>query len=111
MVAIDSGEKSHFSLQLRLDKYLSIEKGKFVVWHDGTMTLGNKGAVRRKDVLQYIGEHAPHLIVGGEIYLGEFDINEYITADKITTKTFINNLIEYALLRDKYRAKINEATK
>ncbi|MEN6462417.1 MAG: type I restriction enzyme HsdR N-terminal domain-containing protein [Syntrophomonas sp.] len=105
VVAIDDFDKSHNSLQLNIDKYTKCDsKNKYVIWHDGTLTVGNKGAVKREDVVKFIKSKAPELVDhNGNIILGNLDNTTEINWSQRNTKAFMANLIKYALLRDDYR--------
>lgn len=102
-VAIDFEKTSHLSLELRIDKYVDIKNSKAIVWHDGTLTVGKLGMAKRKDVMDFIFEKAPHLIKDDKIYLGTFDLTKRITEKQEQTYDFIKRTIEYAIIRDEYR--------
>ncbi|AMR25958.1 hypothetical protein A0257_01825 [Hymenobacter psoromatis] len=103
-VAIDDFKSSHMSLELRLDKYVTLEKNTATIWHDGTLTVGKLGQAKRKAVIEYIFSKAPYLINdAGKIILGVFDLVQEIHSNQLQTQSFLENLILYALLRDEYR--------
>ena len=103
-VAVDDFQKSHMSLQLRLDKYTRLEAGKAVIWHDGTLTAGKRGSVKRQSVLDYVFEKAPHLLNDqGVLVLGEFDLTQEIRSKQAALLTFLDNVVLYAVLRDEFR--------
>jgi hypothetical protein len=99
IVAID--ERKGNSLQLRLDKFADFLNSKARIWHDGTLTVGRKGAAKRKDVIKFIARRAPHLCKNGVVELGVLPTNRLVEWKDV--RNFIFNLIEYALLRDKFR--------
>jgi len=105
VVAIDDFDKSHNSLQLNLDNYVSVGNDSFNVWHDGRLTAGKKGALPRSAVINYIKEKKPEIIVNNRIHLGTLPYNRHITWND--AKWFLKNLIEYGLLRDEVRQIYN----
>lgn len=103
-IAIDDFDKVHHSLQLNLDKYTVADEHTCTIWHDGTLTNGRKGAAKRKNVIKFVKERAPELIDSSDnVLLGTFDINSEIIWNQLQTRTFIQNIIKYALIRDEYR--------
>lgn len=105
IVAIDDYEVSHNSIQLNLDKYVMIQGNKYIIWHDGTLTKGKQGAVRKSDVLNFIRDKAPELMSedNDRIILGTFISSQGLDWNDKTTVDFIIKLIKYALIRDQYR--------
>ena len=111
LVAIDDFEKSHASLELNLDKNLIVnKKGKYVLSHDGKLTLGKKGAVKRSEIIDFIEGNSKLLeVFDNKIYLGTFEKYKEINP-KNNGLDFIKNIIEYALLRDKFRKIKNKSS-
>ena len=103
IVAIDDMEKHHNSLQLSIEHYSTIADKKLQLWHDGTLTVGNKGKVKKQEVLNYMKENSSLLVKGDKIQLGEIDLSGLIYVDTNDMKMLLSNLIEYALLRDEFR--------
>jgi hypothetical protein len=104
VVAIDDFDKRHNSLQLNIDKYVEIQGNKFIIWHDGTLTLGKSGAAKRSEVVSFIREREPSIIdENGRIQLGWFNCNDEIRWSQENAKKFLANLIKYAILRDLFR--------
>lgn len=74
------------------------------IWHDGSLTLGNRGAIKRKEVIEYIREKCPELIYKDDkIFLGTFDNSIEFNWEQDNVIDFIGRLIKYALLRDEFR--------
>lgn len=72
--------------------------------HDGRLTNGRKGAVKSKEVIDYIRTEGPSMITSdGKIVLGTFDCSKEILWSQDNTKEFIKNIINYSMLRDKFR--------
>lgn len=104
IVAIDDFDKRHNSLQLNIDKYTKVQGNKYTIWHDGTMTIGKKGAAKREEVIGYIKRQDLSIADSdGNIILGTFDCSKEIKWSQNNTKQFIKNLIKYAILRDEFR--------
>lgn len=105
IVAIDDYEISHNSIQLNLDKYITVEDNRYTIWHDGTLTKGKQGAVRKSDVLEFVCKRAPELMSsdGNKIILGVFDNSVGITWGTQNSNEFILRLLKYAIIRDEYR--------
>ena len=104
IVAIDDFDTSHNSLQLNIDKYTIVNGNKYTIWHDGTLTVGKGGAVKRKDVVDYIKSVDSSMVNNDDkIILGSFDCSKEINWNQKNTRDFIINIIKYAILRDEFR--------
>ncbi len=106
-VSITNKESRHHSLQLTLDRccrYNPITNIVDIV-HNGSLTLGKRGAAKRADVIAYIKERAPELVWGDEIYLGSVDNSRLLEWKDSKVQSFIRNLLRYAILRDGFRAE------
>ncbi|MBC6612424.1 type I restriction enzyme HsdR N-terminal domain-containing protein [Hymenobacter sp. BT507] len=111
-VSVDEGTRSHLSLQLALDRFTRCVGEQVTIWHDGTLTNGKKGPVKRQQVLAYVSKHAPDLLnEEGEIVLGHVDNAQRLLWDQPPTVSLVANLIRYALLRDEYRRLYNRRSK
>ncbi len=101
-IAIDDYEKQpHHSLQLDMDKFVEKNGQHALIWHNGRLTAGKLGSVKRNLVLEYVGAKAPHLLRNGRVFLGKLPTDRNISWQD--AKRFLINCIEYALLRDEYR--------
>lgn len=101
MVGIETTNNKNVSLELRIGKSIKIKDNKIIIIHNGTITVGKIGASKKQDLLDFIEERKPSLIMNGDVYLGEFDENEEINSKNVGQ--FIKNLIDYALLRNEFR--------
>lgn len=111
IVAIDDTDRSHNSLQLNIDKYTKVDGDKFTVWHDGRMTIGKMGSIKKAAVIEFIKTRDKSLTIeNGQIILGEFDCSKEIKWNQDRTKNFIKNIITYAVLRDEYRNIVSKNT-
>lgn len=106
-VSITNKETRHHSLQLALDRccrYNPITNMVDIV-HNGSLTMGKRGAATRADVIAYIKERAPELVLGDEIYLGSVNNSRLLEWNDSKVQLFIRNLLRYAVLRDGFRAE------
>ncbi|MDU2065038.1 MAG: type I restriction enzyme HsdR N-terminal domain-containing protein [Sporomusaceae bacterium] len=104
IVAIDDYDKSHNTLQLNLDDYISVNGSKYTIWHDGKITVGKRGACKKSEVIDFIRMYSPDLLDDqGRVFLGEFDNSKEISWEQPQTKEFIGRIMRYALIRDKFR--------
>ncbi|GAB3857082.1 hypothetical protein GCM10028822_30220 [Hymenobacter terrigena] len=111
-VAVDNYDKSHLSLELALDRFVEVKDGLYTIWHNGTLTNGKKGAVKRQEVVEYIAAHAPGMVDRhGRIILGQLANDEPITWQQPEVKKLLTALIRYALLRDDFRRMKNQSLK
>jgi len=94
---------NHMSLQLRVDKHIELLSNEALITHDGTITIGKQGPGKKQELLDFVSVHNAELIKGGTIFLGKLNFEKEIHPESPETKKFINNSIEYALLRDKFR--------
>ena len=103
IVAIDDFDKHHNSLQLSIDHFSEKHNNKLLVFHDGTLTAGKNGRVKRSVVVDYVKKNSNLKIEGDRIHLGEIDVSHLLYVDSQCMKEFVSNLITYALLRDQIR--------
>lgn len=101
IVAVERNGGFHNSLQLDLDKFLTYSGNTMYIWHNGALTCGKKGSVKRDVVIEFVREKAPHLLGAGKIKLGSLPTNRLITWED--AELLIYNCIEYALIRDELR--------
>lgn len=104
IVAIDDFEKHHNSLQLSLEHYSTMQNNTLSIFHDGTMTAGKKGSVKKRTVVDYMRLHSTlNISQNGYIQLGTLDQSHLLHCNHKDVKKLIANLTEYALLRDDLR--------
>lgn len=104
IVAIDDMDKHHNSLQLSIEHFSIVNGNKLKIWHDGTLTVGNKGKAKKQEVIDFVEEHSSLEVIEGKIQLGEIDLSELLYIDSEGMKELIGNLIQYALVRDSFRS-------
>lgn len=102
-VAVDNFENTHHSLQLNVDKSFCFEDEKLVISHNGKITIGKLGCAKTSDLLAFVKEREPDLIVNNKVMLGKLDMTELKYVDSPDMMKLIFNLIKYALLRDEFR--------
>lgn len=103
VVAVDDLNEHHNSLQLSLEHFSILIGCKLKIWHDGTLTVGNRGKARKQEVIDFVEEHSSLKVVNGKIQLGELDLSDLLYVDSCGMKELIKNLIEYAMVRDDFR--------
>lgn len=104
IVAIDNFEKSHNSLQLRIDNKLKFIGSDFVkIIHNGRITVGNKGSAKVDGLKKLISMDCPEIMIDNEIVLGTLKSNQLYYIDSEDVMMLITNLIKYSLIREKYR--------
>ncbi|MDE6425012.1 MAG: type I restriction enzyme HsdR N-terminal domain-containing protein [Ruminococcus sp.] len=106
-VAIDNENKSHHSLQLVVDSNLYILNNAVEFYHSGRITVGNKGSGSIKELKLFIERYYPYILRNNKIYLGELKNNRLWNISDTDVAELIENLISYALIRDKYREYCN----
>ena len=106
-VSITNKKNRHHSLQLDLDKFC--EYNPFTnmvnVTHNGALSFGRGGSMKRQVVIDYVKAKAPNLIRENKIYLGSLDNSRLLEWEHSDVQNFINNLLRYGILRDEVRAK------
>lgn len=103
LFAIDDYENSHLSLEYAIDRFVKVENNIFSFWHDGTLTLGKRGRVKNKEVIDFIESRRPELIRDEKIYLGQLDNCSQFEWHQEDVQSLIANFITYSFLRDEFR--------
>jgi hypothetical protein len=102
-VAIDNEKSMHQSLQLVVDNQLMISGDKCRFSHSGRIGISNKGTGKIDELKQYIMEDYDKILKNGKIDLGTITNDRLLYLDDPEVVDFVENLISYALVRDKYR--------
>jgi hypothetical protein len=108
LVAVDDGPSSHQSLQLSLDDAVSGSSkvpGSVVITHNGRLTAGKRGSVKREVVLEHLGRSAPHLVDNGVVHLGSLPAKRLI--EWSDAHDFLMRTVRYGLARDELRRAID----
>ena len=103
MFAVEEKGNFHHSLQLRVDKNIIVNENTAEISHDGSLTIGKLGAAKKEELLNFIIEEKPEIVSNNKIILGILKINEEIDINSLDCKNYIENCIDYAILRDKFR--------
>lgn len=110
-VAIDDFKKSHHALQLLMDRYAHPIFNELRFTHTGRISVGHNGSGSSKALLDKVSSELPYLYSKGELRLGVIPTDILLTMDHPGVTDLMINLIDYALIRDEYRAAIKAATK
>ena len=105
-VAIDDFKKSHHALQLLMDRYAHPIFNELRFTHTGRIAVGHSGSGSSKDLLDKVSLELPNLYSKGELRLGMIPTDILLTMDHPAVTDLLINLIDYALIRDEYRAAI-----
>lgn len=103
-VAIDRDDGSpHHALQLAVDSFIVLDGQKCSFWHNGRIAVGRSGSGKAADLKKLLKQYAQHLMVNDEIRLGGFAYTANVFIDEPQMVQFVSNLINYSIVRDKYR--------
>ena len=99
VVAIDKGKISHNILQYNIDRFLNKKADVFSFEHNGQIS-----ARKSEDLKAFVSKYdVSWLTNDGKIALGEINHNKLFYLDNEEESRFIYNLLEYALLREKFK--------
>lgn len=108
-VAIDDFGKSHHALQLLFDKYMTVDNGIMMFKHNGQISVGHRGSASAAELIRAVKEERAQLVdEKNKINLGAVNAKDDIHLSSDDMSSFVFNLFEYALIRDKYRDTIKE---
>lgn len=108
-VAIDNFNSHHNSLQLSIEDQVTLKDTQVNIWHDGKMTVGNLGAAKKGEVIQYIKENSEELIINNRVFLGRLDNSQPLYINSKEVGNFLCRVMNYAILRDEYRGNIKSS--
>jgi hypothetical protein len=103
IVGVENSNVKHSCLQLRIESSVEINKNIAEIWHNGTITIGKLGAAKRKDLIDFVRLKNSDLVKNNLIFLGSFDFTNDIKSNQTQTKLFLNNIINYCIIRDVFR--------
>lgn len=102
MIAVD--DRQGHSIELRLDKYIKTSNSSlYDIWHNGSLTVGKKGRIKNRDVIEFLEENAPFLVSNDKVVLGTLDLSKDLTFEQPEVKDFILRAATYAILREQIR--------
>ena len=105
-VAISSEEKkAHHSLQYAVDRQMFVDGKECSFPHTGDITVGKLGKAPISELREFIQDRYEKIIDGKKFYLGKLTNDRLWYMDDVEIITFVENLITYAIIRDKYREK------
>lgn len=106
-VSITNTKNRHHSLQLDLDKFCEYNPvtNMVTVTHNGALSFGRGGSMKRQVVIDYVKDKAPDLIRENKVYLGCIDNSRLLEWEHSDVQNFIKNLLRYGILRDEVRTK------
>ena len=104
LVGVDDTRNSHHALQLVVDKYLYRDGHSFVFTHSGQIGIGNIGSGKVSELKALMRKRTPWLLEGDKIVLGCLNENRLLYLSNPEVSKLIYRLIDYALIRDEYRA-------
>ena len=102
LVVLNKDGKEHASLEYNLNQ-LERRGNAFHFVHNGRIACGAYGAGKAEEVKYLVKQAAPYLIKGDKIDLGWVRNDRLLTLRNPEIHSLIDNLITYALIRDKYR--------
>lgn len=94
----------HSALQLRLDGFVEREGRVFRCWHDSRMTVGHRGQLPRRTVIDFVSQRAPSLLENSRIVLGSLPAGRGAAWHE--TEEFLLRVVLYAALREELRADL-----
>jgi len=106
-VSITNKKNRHHSLQLDLDKFCEYNPvtNMVTVTHNGALSFGRGGSMKRQVVIDYVKDKAPDLIRENKVNLGCIDNSRLLEWEHSDVQNFIKNLLRYGILRDEVRTK------
>ena len=95
----------HHSLQLSVDDYMQFKENFCIFTHKGAIGLGNFGSGKISTLIEnYVKPIYPKILTDDKkIFLGKLPNNELWHLNDEDVIIFFENLISYAIVRDKYR--------
>ncbi len=90
-------------MQLVIDDNVEFSDGVFKIYHNGRITVGNKGAGKINELKRLILQRNDTLLKGTKVYIGSIKNDHLLYMNDKDITFFIQRLIEYALIRDEYR--------
>lgn len=107
-VAIDNEKETHHSVQIVVDENMQIIGNRCRIYHHGRIGVSNLGSGKVSELRTFVDEEMPELIDGNRFFMGELCHDKLWSFDQPEFEKLIENLISYALIRDKYRAWIKK---
>lgn len=105
VVSLQEFKTDYTVVQINLNKYLDIDSGKLVLWHNGAVM--QKGG-RKEELIKMIQEEHPSMLKNGKIYLGTLPTEKLMYLDSKEVSDTLYNLIVYSLIRNEYKQSLKK---
>ena len=96
----NDGDRDDMAVQINMNKCLMIKEKKTTIKHNALITKKGK---TKKGLLEYINSKNKNLVKGQNIILGTLDCSKYLYMNNNDVAKFLDNAIEYAVHRNKYK--------
>ena len=93
----------HNSLQLTLDDWSLMKGDKVQIWHDGKITVGKLGSAKKEEMIEFVRNIYPNMVLRDHIFLGTLDNSQELTFENQDVKIFVENVVKYVICREKFR--------
>lgn len=106
---------SHNSIQLDTERCFEIgARGRMFCWHDRAPSIGNQGSASNADFFAFLKKQDPNWLYTDEtgktwVDLGSFTTGKWLTFANEDFKVAIFRIIQYAIIRDEFRALMKSA--
>ncbi|MDO4439771.1 MAG: type I restriction enzyme HsdR N-terminal domain-containing protein [Eubacteriales bacterium] len=111
-VSVDQDDhKSHNSLQYSVNQNLVKIGEVYYFYHSGRIAVGNIGSGKISELKQIIEKEYPTVIRNNKIHLGTIHNESLLYLDTPEVVEFVENLLSYSLIRDKYRDLVKKSVK
>lgn len=106
---------SHNSIQLNTERCFEIgARGRMFCWHDRAPSIGNQGSASNADFFAFLKKQDPNWLYTDEtgktwVDLGDFTTGKWLTFANEDFKVAIFRIIQYAIIRDEFRALMKSA--
>ena len=103
-VSITNKKNRHHSLQLDLDKFCEYNPvtNMVTVTHNGALSFGRGGSMKRQVVIDYVKDKAPDLIRENKVYLGCIDNSRLLEWEHSDVQNFIKTYFDMEYFVMKY---------
>lgn len=109
VVSFQNLKKDRIVIQLNLNEFMRLCDIKNIrITHNGKVGMKNARSVELREL---VAEKYPNMVSGDRIILGKLDYSDYLFMDTPCMVNFVINLIQYSLLRDKYKDLVSNKNK
>lgn len=108
-VSIDQeNRKPHNALQYSINQNLVNVGNLYHFFHSGRIAVGNIGSGKAAELKQLLKEEYPYIIKNNQINLGIIHNQQLLYLDMPEVMELVENLLSYAIIRDKYRNEVKK---